>query len=99
MYEVSNGVASKIFEDIFSFNIFASYDLHYQSEFGRSLVKSAFNETETISYLGLRIWDLVPLEMKQKEYLTSFKTAIKTWKTHNCLCRLCKKYVASIGLN
>ena len=55
MYKVSKGIAPKIFAD---------YDLRYQSEFSRPMVKLVFNGMETISYLGSRIWDLVPLEMK-----------------------------------
>ena len=94
---MSKRIAPKIFADIFSCNSRANYDLRYQSEFIRPLVKSVFNGTETISYLGLGIWDLVPLEIKQKESLIAFKKAIKTWNPHNCQCRLCKKYVAGIG--
>ena len=97
MYKVSKGIAPKIFADIFSCNSRANYDLRYQSEFSRPLVKSVFNGTETISNLGPTIWDLVPLEMKQKESLTAFKKAIKTWNPHNCPCILCKKCVFGIG--
>ena len=66
------------------------HDLHYQSEFSRPLVKSVFNGTITISSLGPRIWDVIPLEMKQKESLTAFKKAIKTRNPRNCSCGLCK---------
>ena len=66
MYEVSKGIAPKISSDIFSSNFRANYDLNYQSEFSRPLVKSVFNGTESISDLGRSIWDLVPLQMKQK---------------------------------
>ena len=65
MYKVSNHIAPKIFTDIFSSNSRANYDPRYQSESSRPLVKSVFNGRETISYLDPRIWDLVPLEMKQ----------------------------------
>ena len=64
MYKVSKDIKPKIFADIFSCNSRANYDLRYQSEFSRPLVKSVFHGTETISYLGPRIWDLVPLDMK-----------------------------------
>ena len=68
----------KIFEGIFSFSSRVKYNLRYQSEFSRLLVKLVFNGTETFSYSGLRVWDLVLLQMKQKESLTVFKEAIKT---------------------
>ena len=91
------GIAPKILADIFSCNSRANYYLRYQSEFSRPLAKSVFNGTEPISYLDPRIWDLVPLKIKQKESLTAFKKTIKTWNPHNCPCRLCKKDVAGIG--
>ena len=74
MYKVSEGIAApRIFADIFSSNSRANYFLPYQSEFIQPLVESVFNRPETISYLGPKIWDLVPLEIKQKEPLTTFK--------------------------
>ena len=88
MYKVSKGIAPKIFVDIFSCNSRANYDLRYQPEFSKPLVKSVFNRTETISYLGPRIWDLVPLEMKQKKSLTTFKKVIKTWTGTHIIVRV-----------
>ena len=78
-----NKVSKAIFSDIFGCNSRANYDPRYQPKFSRPLVKSVFNGIETISYLGPRIWDLVLLKMKQKEPLTAFKKAIKTWNPHN----------------
>ena len=70
MYKVSKSIAPKIFTDIFSSNPRANYGLHQQSKFSRSLIKSLFNRAEAISHLGPRIWDLLPLEIKQKVSLT-----------------------------
>ena len=89
--------ARKIFADIFSSNSRANYNLRYQPEFSKPLVSSIFNGTETISNLGPRIWNLVLLEMKQKESLTAFKKVMKTWNPNNCPCRLYRKYVFGTG--
>ena len=79
IHKVSKRIAPKIFADVFSCNSRVNYDLHYQSEISKPLVKLVLNGTETISYLSLRIWDLVPdLEMKQKESLTVFR--LKDWE-------------------
>ena len=87
----------QIFADIISSNSRSNYDLRYQYEFSRPLVKSVFTgTTETISYFNSRIWDLVTVETKQKKSLTAFKKTVKTWNPHNSPCRLCKKYVADI---
>ena len=89
--------ARKIFADIFSSNSRANYNLRYQPEFSKPLVRSIFNGTETISNLGPRIWNLVLLEMKQKKSLTAFKKVMKTWNPNNCPCRLCRKCVFGTG--
>ena len=52
MYKVSKGNVPKIFADIFSCNSHANYDLRYQSEFSRPLVKSTFKWTENDVIFG-----------------------------------------------
>ena len=74
MYKVSNEIAP----NTFSSNSRVIYDLRCQSEFSRPLEKSIVNGTKTVSYLDSRIWDLVPIEMKQKESLTAFRKVHKT---------------------
>ena len=60
-------------------------------------VTSAFHGSESISYLGPKIWDTVPLELKELTSVTiPYKNGIKGWKLENCSCRLCKKYVIRI---
>ena len=60
-------------------------------------VRSAFHGSESISYLVPKIWDTVPLELKELTSVTiAYKNGIKEWKLENCSCRLCKKYVTRI---
>ena len=61
------------------------------------MVKSAYHGTESISYLGPKIWDILPEKLKNIENLEHFKKSIKTWKLDNCPCRLCKVYIESVG--
>ena len=52
---------------------------------------------ETPSYLGPKLWKLVPQEFKSLATLEEFKEKIKTWVPENCPCRLCKVYIQQIG--
>ena len=61
-----------------------------------SQVNSVFHGTESISYLGPKIWDIVPEEFKNKKSLNSFKESIKMWVPTNCPCRLCKVYLDGV---
>ena len=46
--------------------------------------------SEMLSHLTPKIWELVPVEIKNVESVVSFKRAIKKWKPINCPCRLCR---------
>ena len=61
------------------------------------MVKSVYDGTESISYLGPTIWNILPEKLKNVENAEHFKTEIKTWKPDNCPCRLCKVYIESVG--
>ena len=52
---------------------------------------------ETISFLGCRLWQALPNDMKQSDTLSSFKRKIKTWKGEESNCRLCRPFVAQVG--
>ena len=53
--------------------------------------------TESISYLGPKIWDIFPEKLKNIDNLEHFKKEIKTWTPDNCPCRLCKVHIESVG--
>ena len=50
-----------------------------------------------MSFLGPKIWDLVPNELKDIGNLATFKKAIKKWSSEKCPCRLCKDYIRNDG--
>ena len=89
---ISPSIFSKIFHRC---NI--NYNLQINSAFAMPNVKSVFHGSESISYLGPKIWDIVLLEMKELPSVVPFKKDIKEWKPKNCPCRLCKKYVSNLG--
>ena len=53
------------------------YNLLRNNTFERRQVHSVYHSTESLSFLGPNIWDLVPLELKQLEILEVFKLKIK----------------------
>ena len=94
--KVINNIASTIVSQLFSFSNI-NYNLRSGSQFHHSSAKNVWNGLETISYLGPKIWNMVPAEMKQKSFLFSFKGEIKKWIPKNCPCRIYKKYLAGVG--
>ena len=76
MLKVSNNYSASLMGEIFDKrnNV---YDFRNPSEFARRNVRSAFNGTESISFLGTKIWDIVPSELKQLETFNAFEREIK----------------------
>ena len=85
MFKVSNNYSNSLMSEIFDKRN-NDYDFRNPSEFARQNVRSVFNGTESISFLGLKIWDIVPSELKQLETANVFKRENKKWKPVNCPC-------------
>ena len=52
---------------------------------------------ESLSYLGPRLWNILPDEYKKTQSVKDFKAKIRTWVPENCPCRLCKIYIQHVG--
>ena len=76
MYKVVNNIAPAIVSELFSFSN-VNYNLRSGSQFHQSSPNTVCDRQETISYLGSKIWNMVPEEMKQKSSLFAFKREIK----------------------
>ena len=74
---------------VFKLNSDSRYNLRQILQFFKSLIKSVYHRTESISYLGPKIWDILPDDYKTIQNLDTFKIKIKKWKPENCPCRLC----------
>ena len=70
MFKVRNGLAPEITNNVFQINP-SVYNLR-NSEFKTENVKTVHYSTESLSFLGPRIWKLVPLEIKKIDFLADF---------------------------
>ena len=75
MFKVSNKYSTSLMSDILDKrnNV---YDFRNPSEFARRNIRSVFNGTESISFLGPKIWDIALNELKQLETVNVFKRGI-----------------------
>ena len=96
MFKVYRSMSPPIFSELFRRRDI-SYNLQSNSNFAVPNVKSVFHGSESITYLGPKIWDIVPLQLKELTSLNAFKKGIKKWQPKNCPCRLCKQYVLNLG--
>ena len=64
-------------DNIFNLKTESPYNLRQVSEFSRPLVDRVYQATESISYLGQNIWNVLPENLKNIENLVHFKKEIK----------------------
>ena len=96
IFKTKNGYNPSLMNEIFTF-VEPAYNLRNPNSLKRTIVKTVKYGTETLSWLGPKIWQLLPANYKNCKSLQVFKTKIKTWKTTECPCRLCKTYIQHIG--
>ena len=69
MFKVSKGLCLQIVKGLFQFRNEIPYNLRQRSQFHILPVRTVFNGTDSIKFLGNKIWDLIPDEIKELESL------------------------------
>ena len=96
MFKAKNGLLPELMNDVFEF-IEKPYSLRATSHFRSKKIRTTKYGIETLSYLGPKLWNVVPNEYKTIESLEDFKAKIKTWVPENRPCKLCKTYIYQVG--
>ena len=76
MFKVKNNIVLEIMKEPFALKI-SHYNLRNNNSFKSGRVNSVWHGTELVSYLGPKLWDLVPNEIKESESFNGFKFKIK----------------------
>ena len=68
VYKVKHGLSHKIINNVFELKS-ASYNMRRQNLFRSRSVHSVRYGTDSLTYLGAKIWDIVPQVIKNMHYL------------------------------
>ena len=96
-YKVVNRFLPDIMKDVFPLNANSFYNTRNKRTFHSRHIGTVHFGSETLSNVALKMWELVPEEIKKLESVASIKNAIKKWKPENCPCRLCGTYIFQVG--
>ena len=98
MYKAKNNIGPSILNDIFlkksSFNI---KELRSQNDFLIPRADTVHCGHDSLKYFGPKIWDLIPVEIRNSPDIDTFKLNIKKWTPSECPCRLCRSYIGGVG--
>ena len=95
LFKVIKGISHEIVKEVLPLKESNNYCSRFP--FRTRNARTVRYGTETISFIGPKIWSLIPDEIKASSNLVEFKNKIKKWKPNKCPCRLCKTYVVGLG--
>ena len=95
MYKIKNHLSPLPMQELFTEKN-NKHDLRNKRSWESYNVRTVSYGTETIRYRGPKIWEIVPIEVKESTTLAGFKAKIKKWKPRGCTCRLCKSYIYNL---
>ena len=91
------GISRKIMNEIFRFSKNSVYSLRSGIQLEKPSINTVQFGSQSTVYLGAKIWELIPENIKSSESVDIFKSKIKKWIPEICPCRLCKDYVKQVG--
>ena len=97
MYEIKNDLSPLIVTELFEWRNEQHYDLRKYFQLTIPHIRPVYHGSESISFLGPKIRNILPDRLKNTNSIEAFKMQIKKWKPENCPCRLCKVYVQNVG--
>ena len=93
IYKTKCGLNPPFMKEIFmQRNI--GYSLRHGDDAQLPKVRTTSFGVESIAYLGNKLWQILPQEIKQSNSLPIFKKQIRCWNGGKCNCRLCKKCIS-----
>ena len=96
LYKAKQGISPSFVGNIFEKNT-GSFSGRNTTFFKSRKIKSTLHGSESLSFLGPKIWELIPSEMQNATSLINFKLKIKKWIPDKCPCRICRKYIEGVG--
>ena len=77
MYKIYHRVPPTIMNEIFTIRHQNQYNLRNWTYFDVPKVTTVNHSSESVRYLGSKIWEIIPAYMKELDTIEKFKIAIK----------------------
>ena len=97
MYKIYHGISPTTMNEIFTLRHRNQYNLRNWTYFDAPKVKTVNHGSESVRYLGSKIWEIISEYTKELDTMDKFQIGIKKWRPESCPCRLCRDYLQNIG--
>ena len=85
-----------VLNEVFLLKPPSNCNLKNQQQFTVRPMKTEHYGLNYLAYLGPRIWELLPNNLKRLESVEAFKAKIKDCIPENCPYRICKSYIYQV---
>ena len=93
---VKHNLSNQVMSELFNLrNI--NYDFCSQTDFELGTIYTTAYGVRSLKYFAPKIWNIVPIDIRNSDSLSEFTTKIKSWKPVTCPCNLCRTFVGQVG--
>ena len=75
-----------------------TYNLRSQTDFARNFVNTSRLDLNSLRYFALKVWSIVPSDIKNASNLHIFKNKIRKWEPKEFHFDLCRPDISNLGL-
>ena len=95
IYKTVNNLNPSFMAEVFITNV-VPYNLRGSTNLVLPKARTNLYGIDTVRFVGQKLWQSVPKEIKESQSLDIFKRNIKAILL-DCSCKLCKSYIANLG--
>ena len=97
MFKVFMEQEPDILQDVIPINSQTECNFRNKTHFVTQPIRIVYYGDNSLRFLGPKLWDLIPSDIKDTESVEVFKNRIKNWTPDNYPCRLCKTCIHQVG--
>ena len=87
LYKVKHNLSNQVMSELFN----------SQTDFELGLIYTTAYVLWSLKYFAPKIWNTVPIDIRNSDGLSEFTTKIKSWRPVTCLWNLCCTFVGQVG--
>ena len=96
LFKVKNNMSNQIMIEIFELRDI-TYNLRNQTDFSSVGINTNAYGTNSLRSFAAKVWNIIPLYMKNLNTVKAFKSEIRKWVPVQCNCKLCQTFIANVG--
>ena len=96
LFKAKGNLSNNIMYDIFQTRKI-NYNLRSQTDFASNCVNTNKFGLNSLRYFASKVWNMVPLEIKNSGSVEIFKIKSRNWEPKDCYCYLYKTYINNLG--